>query len=152
MMFGLLSSAQTKLTNDTLNSFELKVDRDIKLKYKMLLIYLNDSSRKYLQIKQESELLASIPFPIADDEVKNFSIDKITTSKNGFKLNVSWGDWYFFNKREFVFTFRKNQFLLVVVKSTMHTFEPEKVAVKRKCLSVPIPIQKFKIIKFIEEI
>jgi len=151
IVINLWSNAQTKFTNDTLMNLTLKNDVNLKSNYRVLFIYLNDSSRKYLQLKKDSRSITSIPLPIEDEEVKNFSVDRIILIKNGFRLIISWGDWYNFNYREFDFVFRNNQYQLIAIKLKTHTFEPEKEIIKKKSLSHPILIQRFNLIKYIEE-
>ena len=90
IVINLWSNAQTKFTNDTLMNLTLKNDVNLKSNYRVLFIYLNDSSRKYLQLKKDSRSITSIPLPIEDEEVKNFSVDRIILIKNGFRLIISW--------------------------------------------------------------
>lgn len=48
----------------------------------------NTENRDYLQIQSSSNRLN---LPISDLEVKNFSLDKIESTEDGFDLSISWG-------------------------------------------------------------
>ncbi|WP_243347616.1 hypothetical protein [Parabacteroides sp. FAFU027] len=151
MVLGLLGFVQSVFAVDVLKNVALKNDIYFKAICKVQLVYSDKSNRKYIQLSQDNKLTTSIRLPIPDDEVKNFSVDKIEETNTGFKLNVSWGDMYYYYNREFYFCFINKKFYLSEIKVRDKIYDPQKTINKVQKLNKPVPIEKFNIFQYTDK-
>ena len=91
---SLLCKGQTTIfKTDTISYLTLKSSNFAYPKTTILYSkYTHDSIlTSQIIILQENKIINSIKLPIADIEVKNFSISKIIETQNGFSISTNWG-------------------------------------------------------------
>ncbi len=104
---------------------------------------------KTIILVKNNNLLATIKLPIANDDVKNFSVTKIIETVNGFKILISWGGGNNIYNLEYYFYYKKNEFYFVKLKRK--EYGPNtKVTTKLKNIKPMIAIKNFEIINYID--
>ncbi|WP_259016613.1 hypothetical protein [Emticicia fluvialis] len=140
---------------DTLSVLSLRNKQYTSLNYKVLKVCDLDNEGYHIkstcriELTQQHKTIASIKLPVADVEVRNFSVSKIEEINSGFKIVVDWGGGNYFFEREFYFTFKDKRFYLTTLKLTNYIHEPEKTTKRTQQLNPPINIEKFDIIKYL---
>ena len=134
---------------DTLSTLALNGSQYGEDRYKVLSLYNLNNDKKYLELLKNDGHLIVIDLPSSED-VKNFSVSNITRTDNGFTVAVNWGGGKYFYKREFSFDFERSQFVLDNVRMSFYTQEDDKEEQINKQISPPIPIQKFKILDYLQ--
>lgn len=102
-----------------------------------------------IELTRDNKTVASIPLPIPDQEVKNFSVTKIAETKNGFEIAVNWGGGKYIYDVVFYFTFRDKQFYIDEIKTGKYGADTE-VTWTTKKISPAIPIGEVEIISYLE--
>lgn len=148
------SNPKAKIT-DTLSILPLMSEAYGNTNYKLLQLCSLDSkgyqiiSTRRIELIQESKLIASISLPIADEDVKNFSIKKIAETKKGFEVVINWGGGKNIYDVKFNFIFRDHQFYLDEVLTSKYGPDTDEATLLKK-INPPISIDKFKIIDYLE--
>lgn len=96
---------------DTLSILTLKDKIFKSSSYKILHLSFSDSNQEMIQVLQHETLFATLKLPIADDDVKNFSVNKIEQTKRGFQIGVDWGGGIFFMSEFFALLFLREIFI-----------------------------------------
>ena len=94
--------------------------------------------------------MADISLPIADFDVKNFSVDTIEEINNGFKLSVNWGGGNDFYGRDFYFEYVENSFYLGKLMNRSYHLDSEKEISKKRNIIPPIRIDKLIISEYVK--
>ncbi len=104
---------------------------------------------KTIILVKNKSLFATIKLPIANDEVKNFSVTKILETVDGFKILMNWGGGNNIYNVEYFFYYKKNEFYFA--KFSRKQYRPNtKVTTKLKKIKPMIPIENFEIINYID--
>ena len=130
---------------DTLNVLTLKEKR-----YKIAHLGNRDNGREQIQLLKNNIQISSILLPVADEEVKNFSVNKMEETQKGFKISVDWGGGNYFYERIFFFSYKENKFYLDTLEINNFTQEPEKKTTITKAINPPIEISKLNIFDYIK--
>ncbi|MBN9482608.1 MAG: hypothetical protein J0H46_04610 [Bacteroidetes bacterium] len=93
--------------------------------------------------------IASFRLPIPDDEVKNFQVGKITETKNGFKMDVTWGGGENIYRIDLYFIYRDRYFYLYLIKKNHFMLSSQKEMNSEKKLKHLVPIDKVDIFKYL---
>lgn len=96
---------------DTLSVLLLSNEIYGKNEYKLLYVSF-DSERVSIQVMKNNKIQSSIHLP-SPDIVKNFVVNGIDETKNGFKIFVEWGGGYYFYSRMFYFQYIEEDFHLI---------------------------------------
>lgn len=153
---GNKKKTEESLLKDTLFILPLKNRQYEQLDYKILRLCNLDSERNQIKSTRRIELIrgnkavASLSLPVPDEEVKNFSVNEITETEKGFKIVVNWGGGNYFYGREFYFNFKDTQFYLDSLIMKSYIQEPEKEIMSTKSIMPPIPINRVKILEYLE--
>ena len=78
--------------------------------YKILHISISDSNHEMIQILRHKSIFATLKLPLADIDVKNFSVNKIEQTKSGFQIGVDWGRRFFMSEF-FILLFQRGTFI-----------------------------------------
>lgn len=141
-------------TLSVLNLKGKQYDKDVN--YRVLSLYSLDdkgyriTSTRRIELRKNDSILATIKLPNSED-VKNFSVSKIKQTNIGFKIVVNWGGGNFFYRREFEFEFIENHFFLDYVRMSFYYHKDDKKVIIGKQITPPIPIQKFKILDYLQQ-
>lgn len=140
---------------DTISILSLKNKQYGSNNYKVLQLcnldsegYQNKSTSR-IDLTKSNKAVCSISLPIPDEEVKNFSVTKIVETTNGFEVAVNWGGGNNIYDVDFSFVFRDSQFYLDEIKTGKYGTDTEVTRITKK-INPPIPINKVKIIDYIE--
>lgn len=141
-------------TIDTISILPLKNKCYSPFSYVILRLELSDFDKsghriKKIVINQGNKTVASVLLPNSED-IKNFSISEIVEIERGFKIVADWGGGNYFYGREFYFTFKANQFYFDSLEMKSYIQEPEKETKKTKKIIPLIPINKFDIIRYLD--
>lgn len=105
---------------------------------------------KDLNIVVGDEIKAKIELPIPDSEVKNFSLNSVEKTKEGFEVKVDWGGGKYHYEIQFNFRCKDNHFYLYKVKNeNFSTTNPDsgnfwdKKETKETKVEPSLPIEKF---------
>lgn len=118
--------------------------------YEVIQIYNNTTSRKYLQLHLNNKVVQSIILPLPDDDVKNFLLEKISRTKNGFKISISWGDWQNFYENSYYFINQNDEFYLEKVSIKWMTDKLPKTKNKTIIITPSVPFSKFDMTKYLQ--
>jgi hypothetical protein len=108
------------------------------------------NSTKRIELTKQNKTIAIISLPYPDEEIKNFSVNKIEETINGFKIFVDWGGGNYFYGRCFYFNFKNGQFYLDSLNMKSYVLEPEKHMKITKKIRPPIVINEFMILHYLE--
>lgn len=106
-------------------------------------------STKRIELLKDNKAVADIFLP-GSEEIKNFSVDNISETKEGFKIAVNWGGGNNFYSREFDFKFAAKQFYLACVKVGHYAQNSDKETVTKNKIRPLIAIEKFNIGRYID--
>jgi hypothetical protein len=136
--------ANVSKISDTLDVLVLKQEKynDI---YKIIHLERTENRREQILILENNILTSSISLPIPDEEVKNFSVNKIEETQKGFKISIDWGGGNYFYERCFFFILKNNQFYLDNI-----TYRNNFKKSKRLKIYPLVEISKFNMVDFIE--
>jgi hypothetical protein len=87
-----------------------------------------DSTRKLVIFYDTNKAVLHLPIP--DEEIKNFSIDGITTNDNGITLITSQGGGAWIVRHNFIFVVEHGQLFLYKIISEYGDFDSEKTETK----------------------
>ncbi len=112
---------------------------------------------KDLNIVKNEEVIAKIELPIPDIEAKNFSLNSVKKTKEGFEIKVDWGGGLYHYEIQFNFKFRENNFYLYKVKNeNFSTTNPDsgnfldKKKTKVTKIEPNLPIEKFVMLDYLQ--
>jgi len=112
---------------------------------------------KDLNIVIGEEAVARIKLPIADAEAKNFSLNSVEKSKEGFEIKVEWGGGKYHYEIQFNFRCKENNFYLYKVKNeNFSTTNPDsgnfwdKKETKETKIEPNLPIEKFVMLNYLQ--
>jgi|GEM_PF-292024 len=141
-------SHQAKII-DTLSVSTLNGEQYGGVHYKVLNLYNNKSDESYLELLRNDNNSIKVSLPNSED-VKNFSVNSITNTDSGFKIAVNWGGGNYFYKRRFSFNYTNDQFVLDNVWMSFYRQEDDKEEHINKQITPSIPIEKFKILDYLQ--
>ena len=105
---------------------------------------------KDLNIVVSDKIIAKIELPKADSEVKNFSLNSVERTKEGFEVKVEWGGGLYHYEIQFDFRCKENNFYLYRVKNEdFSTTNPDsgnfwdKKETEETKIEPNLPIEKF---------
>lgn len=136
-------------TLDTLSVLSLKGRKYNDIKYKIVHIGYSEKGQEQIQLLENNILIYSVWIPIADEEVKNFSLNKIQETRKGFKMSVDWGGGNYFYKRTFFFSYIDGKFYLYNLEIKNFTQNPENKESTRKSIKPLVEISQFNIFDYI---
>ncbi len=134
---------------DTLSALTLNGKKYQNSRYTILHLLSKENEREQLKVLKNSNLIALIPLPISDEELKNFSVNNIAETQNGFKIDVSWGGGNYFYCREFHFIFQNELFYLDNIKLSNYSQQSEKEINTINKVYPKVPIKKFNITTYL---
>jgi hypothetical protein len=137
-----IDTIKCAVLNDTMN---LKVD-----KYRLLYLYYVTEDIKTIELQKNFITECVLVLPKADIDVKNFSVNDIKKTKEGFAINVSWGGGFWFYNRVFNFIFNNNSFYLNKIVESHYYMQKEDGMSKEKIIAPPIEISKFELLDYID--
>lgn len=112
---------------------------------------------KDLEIRVGKDIAAKIELPVADWEVKNFSVLSVKRTKNGFDAMVEWGGGNYHHEIQFRFNCKKNElFLYKVIHTNFSTTVPgsgnlwDRKEVKEIAVEPNVSIENFKMLKYLD--
>lgn len=116
----------------------------------------NTPMPKDLEIRVGADLVAKIELPVADWEVKNFSLMSTRRTKNGFDAMVEWGGGNYHYEIQFSFMCKKKELhLYKVIHNNFSTTEPNngnfwnKKEVKKIDVEPIVSIDKFVMLDYL---
>jgi hypothetical protein len=116
---------------DTIRSIVLDEGGFADRSYEVSHIYSIDRDKEEICIKHNGSLEIIIDLPSSDIDVKNFAVDDLEKTIDGFKINISWGGGKDFFKTTFLFTHYDTSFYLKeVTKSIYHQDRDKKIITK----------------------
>jgi hypothetical protein len=118
--------------------------------YIVLYLSFSESSEDKIRLMKYDTIVSDISLPITDVDVKNFSVDKIKETNNGFKLSVNWGGGNDFYGRDFYFEFVKNSFYLNRLESKSYHLDSKKEISREERIIPPVSINKFILSEYIK--
>lgn len=118
--------------------------------YKVLYLSSSESLEDKIRLINDDIIVADISLPIADFDVKNFSVDTIEEINNGFKLSVNWGGGNDFYGRDFYFEYVENSFYLGKLMNSSYHLDSEKEISKKRNIISPIRIDKLIISEYMK--
>jgi len=102
---------------------------------------------KDLNIVIGEETVAKIELPIPDSEAKNFSLNSVEKTKQGFEMKVDWGGWQWHYYLQYYFKCKDgNFFLYKMKKESIEGKDPGDLKnwIKKETKIEPnVPIEKF---------
>ncbi len=123
---------------------------DIENGYKVFHLNFVDGFGDKIRLIKYGRVVADILLPVADNDVKNFSVNKIQTINNGLKLSVSWGGGNYFYERTFNFEFKDATLYLNKLQKKCYRLDSEQETVKDEDVVSPIKIDMFILSDYIE--
>lgn len=138
------SNADTSATViDTSEVVELRGSYFDNFRYRILYGHLVEDRRHIVQLSKENQIFATLLFPISDDEVKNFGINKILETKDGFLIKCDWGGGNYFYNRDFLFKYITDSFYVYQVNYKFFQHDSDNVGGKDSLLTKPINMRSF---------
>lgn len=134
---------------DTISRLMLRNNQYRNDNYEILHLSDINNGIKKIEITKNNSRSTAFTLPRTDNEIKNFSVSKITETSLGFKIVVDWGGGNNFYGRVFYFTFKGNQFYLDIIEMNSYTLESEKKSLTKKIMP-QISVEKFDITKYLE--
>lgn len=119
-------------------------------KIKILHINYIDKSLEKIEIFKNNKLISSIILPKADEEIKNFSLNEINETKEGFNIFVSWGGGNDFYTRKFNFKYLDGKFYLNQYEKTKSIPEDIKNSKKEIVIIPNVNIDSLNLIIYLE--
>lgn len=102
-----------------------------------------------LEVVRDRDVIKSIELPNSTN-VKNFSVDKVIETKDGFQIYLSWGGGNFFYHRQLFFTFKNGEFYLARLGMNMYVQDSDEVVESEKKIDPPVSLTSFDIRKYVE--
>ena len=106
-----------------------------------------DSTRMLIIFYDTNKTLIHLPIP--DEEVKNFSIEKITKNNNGITLITSQGGGMCIVRRQFVFIIHQQQLFLDKIISDYESFDSEEIEQDVRSFNPNLRIDEIKLSHFL---
>jgi hypothetical protein len=138
----------SKQINDTITTLLLNGKYYLNNSYEVVYL-IDETENKMIYLNDKDGVIGIILLPKADDEIKNFSVDRILKTKRGFQINVNWGGGNYFYGREFYFYYRNNNFYLDTIKYNIYFERDNKTVNDLKIIKEPIVFSKFNILSYI---
>lgn len=138
-----MSKTDNQENTDTLSVLDLNYD------YRVFHLSFSDSSKDIIRLTQNGCLVVDILLPIADVDVKNFSVDQIKAFKKGFELSVNWGGGNNFYGRIFYFEFREDTIYLNKLQKKSYRLDSEKETLTDEKVLPPLRIDKIVLSEYI---
>ena len=134
---------------DTLSTFRLRGGQFLNGNYKISKLINYQTGKKSIEFSKNTEnhILTDLPNSI---DVKNFSVNDIIETSDGFKIVADWGGGNYFYSREFNFTFVDDQFVLNrIIKGSfrLEDKKEEKVTIE---VDPAISMYSFTILDFLQ--
>lgn len=146
---GAANSSTTATSDtDTLHILRLSSALYKNLDYQIQEVYYIDKNTRCIEIARNERLIKTIKLPNCQD-VKNFSVNTIVQTKEGFKITVNWGGGQYFYARNFLFAYNDGTFYLTCVGKSHYAVDSDKDKQTNERMSPPVPLDEFDISKYL---
>jgi len=138
--------------SDTTLRIELSVDTKNNYKFSVMKINIDEVDNlgnkiTMINILKNGTLHTSIHLPQIEN-LKNFSLYKISKSTNGFSLHTDWGKVNNLYDDEFTYEIRQNKVYLIKIKSVRTEPETDVEEVIEEVIRNPVPVRKLDLVKY----
>ncbi len=134
--------------NDTIKSYILKNKIYGNNTYILVHSLSNDKTRDQIDFYKNKKLIKSIMLPIPDIEVKNFQLDNIEETHQGFYLTTSNGGGNNLYINKLFFEFDKEDFYLYKQERILYDVEKDATDTIVRKFNPKIEIDKIKLLEF----
>ncbi|MFZ6663661.1 hypothetical protein [Peijinzhouia sedimentorum] len=119
--------------------------------FEVLQLVLENSPSDKIRIVRKTKIIGELSLPIPDVEVKNFSVDKIERTEEGFVLTVNWGGGKTFYKQSFYFELNdaEKTFYLESIIKTSFSLEFENDISSKEKINPHLKINEIDLLTFI---
>lgn len=142
---GLLSNRNTDTLKKCLFLKSSMVEKD---QFQLCEFFDIDENKKYLKLFKNDTIFSTVILPKADDDVKNFSLEKMQKTIQGFDIYLNWGGGNYLYKRILRYKFYKGDYYLFTVVQYDFVLESDKTKKTKNRIKPRIKFNEVDIISF----